>query len=652
MAQLAPLFPNVDEVLRNLPLQPGVYLMKDAQGGILYVGKAKRLRLRVRSYFTLSGIPSHRILTMVSQIADLEYIVTDSEIEALILESTLIKKHKPPYNVMLKDDKNFPYIKLTLHEEFPRVTTVRKVTRDGALYFGPYVKAGAMQKTLKLIKRLFPLRLCSGNVTVGSRERPCFEYEIHRCPGVCAGKCTKAAYWETVEEVKLFLQGKKDELLGELRQRMQAHADRLEFEQAARLRDQIQSVEHVMQRQKIVSTHLENQDVLATARQGMQVALQIFFVRNGILLGRKAFNFSELAQGNAQSAGQPQAALPEAEQAGRAETLDQQEVLRAFVEQYYVKDVLIPDEILLPAAIPNQDMLAEWLSDRKGKKVSFVIPQRGRKRQLLAMAQQNAKLALEAQEAHDPAAWTPILEELQQQFGLRALPRRIECFDISNIQGALAVGSMVVCEHGLMQPSAYKRFRIKTVEGSDDFAMMQEVITRRYSRLQREDKPFPDLIMVDGGKGQLHAAHYALYALKLTTLDVVGIAKAHGPKGSERDIERIFTSVTGDGIVLDTSRKSAQLLQRIRDEAHRFAITYHRALRKKANLHSILEEIPGVGQKRRKRLLTHFGSLKNLKAATLDEIAATPTIPGNLAETIYAFLHATHTKEETQHASP
>lgn len=629
MAQLAPLFQNVDEVLRNLPLQPGVYLMKNASGGILYVGKAKRLRHRVRSYFTLSGIPSHRILSMVSQIADLEYIVTDSELEALILEATLIKKHRPPYNVMLKDDKSFPYIKLTLNETFPRVITVRKVTRDGALYFGPYVKSGAMQHTLKLLKRLFPLRLCSGDIACNSRERPCFEYEIHRCPGVCAGKCSPEAYLATVEEVKLFLQGKKEELLGDLQHRMEEHAERLEFEQAARLRDQIQGVKHVMQRQKIVSTQLENQDVVATARKGMQVNLQIFFVRNGMLMGRQSFSFSEMVHTERDT-----------EDHERTETLDEHEVLRAFVEQYYVKDVLIPDEIILPTVIPNQDMIAEWLSDRKGKKVDFVIPQRGRKKHLIALAQQNAELALVEQEPQDIEAFTGILKELQQQFRLRALPRRIECFDISNIQGTLAVGSMVVCEHGLMKPKDYKRFRIKTVEGSDDYGMMQEVISRRYSRLQREEQPFPDLIMVDGGKGQLHAAQHALYTLKITSIDVVGIAKARGPRGSESDQERIFTPTTVDGIVLDTTRRSAQLLQHIRDEAHRFAITYHRNLRKKANFHSILEEIPGVGQKRRKRLLTHFGSLKKLKEATLDEIVATPTIPPNLAETIYVFLHA------------
>ena len=268
MVQLAPLFQGVDEVLRNLPLQPGVYLMKDTHGSILYVGKAKRLRHRVRTYFTLSGIPSHRIATMVSQIADLEYIVTDSELEALILEATLIKKHRPPYNVMLKDDKNFPYLKLTVNEDFPRIVKVRKVKRDKALYFGPYVNVGAMNKTLKLLKRLFPLRLCSGKVGWNQRERPCFEYEIHRCPGVCAGKCTKEDYWKTVEEVKLFLQGKKDDLLSELRRRMDAHAERLEFEQAARLRDQMQAISHVMERQKMISTNFENQDVIATARKG------------------------------------------------------------------------------------------------------------------------------------------------------------------------------------------------------------------------------------------------------------------------------------------------------------------------------------------------------------------------------------------------
>ncbi len=615
---------NIQETLHNLPLLPGVYLMKNAEKAILYVGKAKRLRHRVRSYFTKSALPSVRIASMVMQVAEIEYIVTDSEIEALILEATLIKKHKPQYNVVLKDDKNFPYIKLTINEEFPRIITVRKIKQDGALYFGPYVHAGALHTTLKLTERFFPLRLCAGNITLNCKSRPCFEYEIHRCLGPCAGKCTKKDYRQVVEEAKLFLQGKKEDLIKELRQRMQQSAQALQFEQAAKIRDQIEAVSHVMERQKVISINFENQDVIATARKGAQINLQIFFVRNGILMGRKSFNFSEMVQGHDE----------------RLEDLEEREVLRSFVEQFYLKDVLIPDEILLPEPISNQQMIEEWLTEKRGKKVSFVIPQRGKKKQLIALVQQNAELALTEKEEADPAALHNILAELQQQFHFTHLPRRIECFDISNIQGTMAVGSMVVCVDGLMQPKEYKRFKIKTIEGSDDFGMMQEVITRRYARVQKENLPFPDLIMIDGGKGQLHAAKYALHALHISSPDVIGLAKAHGARGTETDRERVFTTVIGDGTVLNTATKSAQLLQHIRDEAHRFAITYHRVLRKKANFHSILEEIPGVGQKRRKKLLTRFGSLKKLKEATIDEIAATPSIHGELAETIYTFLHA------------
>ena len=621
MGRVVPLLPNIEETLQKLPAQPGVYLMKGADGTILYVGKAKRLKNRVRSYFSAS-LPSARIATMVAQIAEIEYIATDSELEALILEATLIKKHKLHYNVVLKDDKSFPYLKLTIQEEFPRILSVRKIRRDGAMYFGPYVNVGALQKTLKLVKRFFPLRLCSGETVERRRERPCFEYEIHRCPGVCVGKCTRAEYWRVAEEVKLFLQGKKDDLMKDLRERMERHAEALEFEHAARLRDQIEAVTRVMERQKMISTNFENQDIIATAHKGSKVNVQIFFIRNGMLMGRKAFRFSEVVQG----------------ENGRTEHLEEREVLRAVVEQFYFKEVLIPDEILLPETIPNQQMIAEWLSDRKGKKVSLVVPQRGRKKQLLALVRQNAELALD-EVAEPDAATYQVLEALKQQFGLKQLPRRIECFDISNIQGAMAVGSMVVCENGRMQPKAYKRFRIRTVEGSDDYGMIQEVISRRYSRLQKEEFPFPDLIMVDGGKGQLHAAMYALYNLGVKSHDVIGLAKAHGVRGSETDQERVFTTTSGEGIVLDTTTKSAQLLQHIRDEAHRFAITYHRALRKSMNFHSILEEIPGVGQKRRKRLLVHFGSLKKLKEATVAEIAATPSINAELAETIYTFLH-------------
>lgn len=323
--------------------------------------------------------------------------------------------------------------------------------------------------------------------------------------------------------------------------------------------------------------------------------------------------------------------------------------LRAFVEQFYLKDVLIPEEILLSESIPNQEMIGEWLSEKRGKKVSLIVPQRGKKKQLIALVQQNAELALSEIAETESAEFQKLLEELGQQFNFKKLPRRIECFDISNIQGTMAVGSMVVCIDGLMQPKEYKRFKIKTVEGSDDFGMMQEVITRRYSRVQREGLSFPDLIMVDGGKGQLHAAKNALNCLNINTLDVIGLAKARGVRGSKTDQERVFTNVSGEGIVLDTTRKSAQLLQHIRDEAHRFAITYHRTLRKKANFHSILEEIPGVGQKRRKRLLTRFGSLKRLKEASADEIAATTSITHELAETIYAFLH--NDDEEKQYGT-
>lgn len=625
MSETIPSSPAVQETLQHLPFQPGVYLMKDAHDRILYVGKAKVLRHRVRSYFRLSGLPSTRIASMVSQIANIEYIVTGSELEALILEATLIKKHKPQYNIILKDDKSFPYLKLNVQDAFPYLETVRKIKKDGALYFGPYVNAGALHKTLNVVKRLFPLRLCSGDVAKQRRERPCFEYEIHRCPGVCAGKCSQADYARVVEEVKLFLQGKKDDLLIDLRRRMDQYAENLQFEQAARLRDQIEAVARIMERQKIVSTKFENQDVIATARKGPQVNLQIFFVRNGMLMGRQSFHFSEEVHGNNGD--------------GRAESLEERDVLRAFVEQFYLKDVLIPEEILLPQPIPNQAMIAEWLSDRKGKKVNFLIPERGRKKHLITMAQENAELALQASAEPDPAMFESLLEELKQQFSLKQVPHRIECFDISNLQGAQAVGSMVVCQNGVMQPKAYKRFRIKTVEGSDDYGMIHEVITRRYTRLKNEQQPFPELIMVDGGRGQLHAAQHALYTLQAPDVDVVGLAKARGPYGSDTDQERIVTPLREDYFVLDTTRKSAQLLQHIRDEAHRFAITYHRALRKKANFHSILEDIPGVGPKRRKRLLTHFGSLKKLKHASVEEIAATPSMTSQLAETIYLFLH-------------
>ena len=622
-----PIPDHVREILAHLPAQPGVYFMKDAQAAILYVGKAKRLKQRVRSYFRAYGLPSLRIAAMVAQIADIEYIVTDSELEALILEATLIKKHLPPYNVVLKDDKNFPYITLTIQEEFPRIFTVRKFRQDGALYFGPFVHGSALQKTLGLLKRFFPLRLCAGDITYGSKARPCFEYEIHRCLAPCAGKCAAEEYRRVAAEAQLFLQGKKDELIRELRRRMEAHADALEFEKAAAVRDEIEAIARIMERQKIISTGLENQDVIAAARKEGLINAQLFFIRNGVLMGRQSFSFAEQTQGDAT----------------RLDILAERDVLRSVVEQFYLKDVLIPDEILLPDAIPNQQMIEEWLTERKGKKVSLIIPQRGRKKRLVEMARQNAEIALSEHENDEAKAAAALqwLEELKAQFHFANLPRRIECFDISNIQGTLAVGSMVVCVDGVMQPKEYKRFRIKTIEGSDDFGMMQEVVTRRYARVMNEGLTMPDVIMVDGGKGQLHAAKYALALIKADAANVIGIAKAHGMRGSERDIERIFTTVSGDGVALDTSRKSAQLLMRIRDEAHRFAITYHRKLRKNANLRSRLDEIPGIGAKRRKALLTRFGSVKKLQEATPEEIAAPPTMTAALAETVHRFLRET-----------
>lgn len=606
---------NLSRKLQHLPDNPGVYLMKDREGRIIYVGKARSLKNRVRSYFQESRYASLKVDTMVSQILDLEYIVTDSELEALILEGTLIKKHKPKFNVVLKDDKNFPYLKLTLHEEFPRVIAVRKIKKDGALYFGPYIPSNAMWRTLKLLHKIFPIRQCTYNISFNCMERPCLDYQIGQCIGPCAAMCTREEYDRLVQEVRLFLEGKKEDLIVSLKVKMEEKAAHLEFEQAAKIRDQIVAIQKVMERQKVISMGFENQDILAYATQGDLVNVQMFFIRNGMLVGRSDFN---LTQSN------------DPENTG---------VLTSFVKQFYAKEVFIPEEIVLPEPIVDQAILSEWLSKRKGKRVSFVVPQRGKKKKLVTMAFKNAELALREKIETSLEEGPEVLEKLQKSLGLKNFPTRIEAFDMSNIQGGQAVGSLVVWKNGKSARSEYKKFKVKYVQGPDDFGMMREVVQRRYSRVQKERLEMPDLIVIDGGKGQLGAALEVLEKLRISYPDVIGLAKAKGVKYSETDVERIFLKPEGEPLILSREARELQLLQRIRDEAHRFAITYHRSLRKKEALRSILDEIPGIGPQRKKLLLKHFGSVEKIKEASVDDLQRVPSINKKLAETIKQFLN-------------
>lgn len=591
--------------------------MKDKKGHIIYVGKARSLKSRVRSYFQESHYTTPKVDTMVTQIADFEYIVTDSELEALILEGTLIKKHKPKFNVVLRDDKNFPYLKLTLNEAFPRVIAVRKIRKDGGLYFGPYIPANAMWKTLKLLHKIFPIRQCTYNIQFNCMERPCLDYQIGQCIGPCAAMCTKEEYDRLVQEVRLFLEGKKEDLLISLQAKMEEKATNLEFEQAARIRDQIIAVQKIMERQKVISMGFENQDILAYASQGDLVNVQTFFVRNGVLVGRSDFNLTR--------SGDPETAT----------------ILASFIKQFYAREVFIPEEIVLPEPITDQDILSEWLSQRKGKKVSLIVPQRGKKRKLLNMAFKNANLALREEVETGLREGPEVLENLQKSLGLRNLPVRIEAFDMSNIQGAQPVGSMVVWKDGKPAKSEYRKFKVKYTPGPDDFGMMREVIQRRYRRVLKEGLELPDLIVIDGGKGQLGAALEILEKLRVRHPDVIGLAKARGVMYSETDKERVFLKSEGDPIVLPRGARELQLLQRIRDEAHRFAITFHRSLRKKATFRSILDEIPGVGPRRRKALLKHFGNIQKIREASLEELQQVPFINRKLAEMIQQFLGST-----------
>lgn len=607
----------VQQRLKAIPAKPGCYVYRDDKGEVLYVGKALVLRNRVRSYFQASTRHGARIGRMVRRVADIEWIVVDSEIEALVLECNLIKKHRPPYNVRLRDDKSYPYIVIT-HEKFPRVLFTRKVKKDGSKYFGPYTSAWSVRETLQLLHKVFPLIPCGKSWTGIDEQRPCLYFHLGQCMAPCAGLANRKDHQAVLKKVERFLDGKGEDLMKELQAEMVQAADALEFERAAKLRDQVQSIENVLQRQKVLNTEASDQDVIAVVKDERGAAIQMLYIRGGKLIGHRQF----FLDGSSDAA--PSEAVGE------------------FVKQYYADAPEVPREVLLPVEIEERNIVESWLRQRKGKAVTVSVPQGGEKLRLVEMAATNAEQALSTFSA-DLAAkeeWIDkALSELQESLDLPQAPMRIEGYDISNIQGRAPVGSMVVTEGGEPAKAEYRRFKIRYhPEDPNDFAMMHEVITRRLKAYLDGDEKFarmPDLILIDGGKGQLSAALKARDDLGLT-VPMVGLAKK---------MEILFLPVahpTDEGpfraIELPLQSAGLILLRRLRDEAHRFALTYHRKIRDKRMHGSVIEEIPGVGPRRKRLLLRTFGSIEGVRRATVDEIASVPTMTKRLAEQVRDYL--------------
>ncbi|MDO8616837.1 MAG: excinuclease ABC subunit UvrC [Dehalococcoidia bacterium] len=634
-----------EDRLKALPAKPGVYIFKNARGETVYVGKAASLRNRVRSYFGATHAFEPKVRRLVEQIADIDFILTGSAQEALLLEATLVKRHQPFFNVRLKDDKHYPYLKIDRSEPWPRVEITRRVLDDGARYFGPFASAGSVRRSLDLVKKLFPWRSCTKTIT-GDDPRPCLEYYIHRCIGPCASLCTQEEYGTVIRQTIMFLEGRTEEIARDLRRGMQEASASLEYERAARLRDQLRAIERTTERQVMEVRDRTDMDVFGLAREEQEAYVQVFFLRKGLIIGRDTFMLDG-------TAGETDA-----------------EVLRSFVEQFYEAAPYVPARVLLPVGIEDAGVIEEWLTARRSRRVQVLVPARGEKKTLVQRAVDNARESLQQARARwlaDSGKKQEALQQLQDELNLPALPRRIECYDISNIQGTSAVGSMVVFENGSARRSEYRRFRIKGVSGANDFAMMQEVLKRRFWRFRRQsadeganegtdagvgtvgatgwsplpreaeapaeyDESFgamPDLVIVDGGKGQVSAAHDAMRNLGVGHIPLAGLAKR---------FEELYVKDVSEPIVLDRTSQALYLVQRVRDEAHRFAITYHRDVRKKSGMRSALDEIPGVGPKRKKALLRKFGSVKTIREATVEEIAATPGFTLAVAEKVLAGL--------------
>ena len=616
---------DIQQELKKLPAKPGVYLMHNSKDEIIYVGKAIKLCNRVRQYFQDSRNLSVKIQHMVKNVAYFEYIITDSELEALVLENNLIKEHHPKYNTKLKDDKGYPYIKVTVNEEFPRIMLARKMKADGGKHFGPYTSAGAVNDTIELLRKIFKIRTCNRRLPKDTgKDRPCLYYQIKQCDAPCQGYISKEEYAKQIEETIKFLNGNYKQVAKMLQEKMQKASDELEFEQAMEYRDLLKSIERIMDRQKINTYAFEDRDIIAMAQDDKDVVVSIFFIRQGKLLGREHFHMEADAESS------------------------KEEVLGAFVKQFYAGTPYLPGEIFLEHDISEKEIIEEWLSKKRGAKVHFKIPVRGQKHKMVEMAKENAQNVLRMDREkikREERRTIGAVHEIEELLGMEGL-NRMEAFDISNISGFQTVASMVVFERGKARRRDYRKFRLRTIEGPDDYASMEEVLTRRFlhgkkelEELKEQGKDttlgsftkFPDILMMDGGKGQVNVALRVLDHLGLD-IPVCGMVKDddHRTRGLYYNNEEIIFAPNSEAFLLVT---------RIQDEAHRFAIEYHRSLRAKGQVHSVLDDIKGVGPKRRKELMKYFKDLGQIKTATVTELLNVPGMNQSTAESIYGFFH-------------
>ena len=613
---------NIQEELKKLPGKPGVYLMHDERDAIIYVGKAISLKNRVRQYFQSSRNKGAKIEQMVTHISRFEYIVTDSELEALVLECNLIKEHRPKYNTMLMDDKSYPFIKVTVNEPFPRVMLARQMKKDKAKYFGPYTSAGAVKDTIELIRKLYHIRSCNRSLPKDiGKERPCLNYHIHQCQAPCQGYISQEEYRKSIDEVVRFLNGHYDLVLKELEEKMMAASDSLEFEKAIEYRELLTSVQKVAQKQKITDTAGDDRDIIAMASEGEDAVVQVFFIRSGRLIGRDHFYLKS------------------------AENDTEGEILSSFIKQFYAGTPYIPAELMLPEEIEDQDIIEEWLTARRERRVHLRIPKKGTKEKLVELAQKNAQMVLKNDRERlqrEEGRTIGAVKELEKILGLKGIIR-MEAYDISNTNGFDSVGSMVVYEHGKPKRNDYRKFKIKTVQGPDDYASMNEVLTRRFGHGLREQQEesetggfqiFPDLIMMDGGRGQVNIALEVLEKLHLH-IPVCGMVK----DDNHRTRGLYFNNTE---LPIDRNSECFRLITRIQDEAHRFAITFHRQLRSKGQVHSVLDDIPGVGPARRKDLMRCFENIDAIRNATVEELKELPSMNEKSAQEVYKFFHQNH----------
>lgn len=597
---------NIEEELKKLPSKPGVYLMHDERDAIIYVGKAISLKNRVRQYFQSSRNKGVKIEQMVTHIARFEYIITDSELEALVLECNLIKEHRPKYNTMLMDDKAYPFIKVTVQEDFPRVLFARQMYKDKAKYYGPYTSAAAVKDTIDLIHKLYGIRTCNRQLPkMQGKERPCLNYHIHQCPAPCQGYISKEEYGESVKKALHFLNGNYAPILKELEEKMQQAAEEMEFEKAIEYRELLGSVKKIAQKQKITNSDMEDKDVIAMAKDREDAVVQVFFIRDGRLIGRDHFCLHIAADDK------------------------KEEILAAFVKQFYAGTPYIPREIMMQYEIGEAEVIESWLSERKGQKVHICVPKKGEKEKLVELAQKNAKMVLDQDKERIRREEGRTIGAMKEIAGLLNLPEisRVEAYDISNISGFQTVGSMVVFEKGKPKRSDYRKFRIRGVQGADDYASMEEMLTRRLSHYET----YPDLIMMDGGRGQVNIA--------LKVMDAVGV---HVPVcGMVKDDHHRTRGIYFNNVEIPIDRDSEgfRLVTRIQDEAHRFAIEYHRSLRSKEQVHSVLDDIKGVGPARRRALMKAFQTLDDLKAASEEELAQVEGMNSLSARQVYEFFH-------------